>query len=387
MTSLQQSSTATTTGPSRWPAPAVFFLNGLVLATWIVRVPALKEDHDLSDGQLGTLGLLFGVAALTAMQSTGSLAARFGTAAVLRTSLVGMPALLAVVGLAEGFGQLGVALVLLAALHGITDATMNSYAIAVERQSGRQLLNSCHAAWSASAILASLVAVALTAAGTPTSTHLLAVALLALAAGLLLSSRLEDPEPEQGDRREHLRWRDGWTRTVVGLGITGHVLMLCEGAVLGRGAAFLRDGRGSSLALAAASVTAFTTGQLSGRLVGDRLAERFGAQRLFRTGGLVAVLGLAGALLAPDPRAAVAGFAVLGLGGSVLIPLTFGAVGRVGGSSPAATVARFTTFTYAGILLEPALVGWSAEWIGLSWALLALVPLLAAVVLLTRLPD
>jgi MFS family permease len=115
---------------------------------------------------------------------------------------------------------------------------------------------------------------------------------------------------------------------------------------------------------------------------------RYGAAGLFRAGGLVATVGLALAVLSPDPAGAVAGFAVVGLGGSFLLPLTFSAAGHAGGTGPGAAtfVARFTTFTYAGILLGPAAIGWIAQAIGLQWTLGLLVPLLAAVALLRRLP-
>lgn len=170
------------------------------------------------------------------------------------------------------------------------------------------------------------------------------------------------------------------------LGFAGTALMICEGAALGWGPIFLHDGRGVSLGLAATAVTAYAAGQTAVRLVGDRLANRYGAPRVFRAGGLVAAAGLGLAVLVADPVAAVAGFAVMGAGMSVLLPLAFSAVGRVEGMSTATAVSRFTTFTYTGVLLGPAAVGWAAELTGLTRTLAALLPVLLAVALLTRLP-
>jgi MFS family permease len=136
-------------------------------------------------------------------------------------------------------------------------------------------------------------------------------------------------------------------------------------------------------------VTAYMAGQTTGRLVGDRLTLRYGARRVFRTGGLIGVVGLAVAVLSPPPGIAITGFAVLGVGASVLLPLTFSAVGHAGGSGPGAAVfvSRFTTFTYAGILVGPALIGWIAQIVGLTWTMAALIPILAAVAVLSRLPE
>ena len=377
----------------RWPATAVFFLNGLTLSTYIVRLPSLKLDHHLTNGRLGITGLCFALAALAAMQFVGPLVARLGSAPVLRTSLGVMPVLLAVVGLSDGFVQLALAVTVLGAVHGTTDAAMNAHAVTVERLARRPILNGCHAAWSVSAVVASLTAAALVHAGVSTRAHFLGVAAALLVGGLLLGPLLL---PASADRRigsgrtsTRAGWRSGWTRTVVGLGLTGLVLMVCEGAALGWGAIFLHDSRDASLALSATAVTAYTAGQTSGRIVGDRLKLRYGTRKLFRTGGLIGVVGLAVAVLSPWPGAAIAGFAVLGIGASVLLPLTFSAVGQAGGSGPGAAVfvSRFATFTYAGILVGPVLIGWSAQLVGLTWTMTALIPVLAAVAVLSRLPE
>ncbi|WUH94353.1 hypothetical protein OG900_32280 [Streptomyces sp. NBC_00433] len=86
--------------------------------------------------------------------------------------------------------------------------------------------------------------------------------------------------------------------------------MICEGAVPGWGSIFLHDSRGVSLGLAATAVTAYAAGQAAVRLVGDRLATRYGAPKVSRNSGLGAAVGLGVAVLVPAPAAAVAGTAV-----------------------------------------------------------------------------
>ena len=51
------------------------------------------------------------------------------------------------------------------------------------------------------------------------------------------------------------------------------------------------------------------------------------------------------------------------------------------------SVSRFTTFTYSGILLGPALIGSLAQLIGLSWTLAGLLPILVCVAVASRLPE
>ena len=182
-----------------------------------------------------------------------------------------------------------------------------------------------------------------------------------------------------------MRWSSGWNRTVVRLGLTGFALMLGEGAALGWGAIFLHDSKGASLALASTALTAYTGFQTVGRLRGDRLKVRYGARTMFRVGALVAASGFALAIVSPWPAICVVGFAIFGLGASSLIPMTYSAAGNAGGDGPAAAVfvSRFTTFTYSGVLLGPALIGAAAQLIGLSWTLAVLLPVLVSLAVIS----
>jgi MFS family permease len=362
------------------------------MCTFIVLIPALKVSLDLTDGQLGVIGMAFALSALTAMQFVGAVVSRVGSRPVLRTSLAVLPLLLALVGSAGGLAALVGAAAAFGLVHGATDAAMNAHAIAVERRTGRAILNGCHAAWSISAVVASLAAAALAQLAVPIPARAAGVAAVLLVAGLavgpLLMPSSVDRRTGEATARADRAWRSGWSRPVVVLGLAGMALMLGEGAALGWGAVFLIDAKNASVGLATIAVTAFTAGQAGGRLVGDRLTERYGARQVFRTGGIIAAAGFTAAVLAPHPVAAIVAFAVAGVGGAALVPLVFSSVGHLAPAGPttAVMVSRLTTFIYAGVLVGPGIIGASAELIGLTATMSALVPLLLAVAVLTRLP-
>ncbi|MEV0130351.1 hypothetical protein AB0H83_18055 [Dactylosporangium sp. NPDC050688] len=50
-------------------------------------------------------------------------------------------------------------------------------------------------------------------------------------------------------------------------------------------------------------------------------------------------------------------------------------------------MSRLTTFTYTGILLGPALIGWTADHVGLAVTMAALIPLPLIVALVPRPAD
>jgi hypothetical protein len=76
-----------------------------------------------------------------------------------------------------------------------------------------------------------------------------------------------------------------------------------------------------------------------GRLMGDMLAGWFKPARIVRTGGLIATCGLAILVFTDYPLMAIAGFAIVGLGLSNVVPLAYGAAGNIPGIPPGTGIA------------------------------------------------
>jgi hypothetical protein len=373
-------------GPARaaaWAVTAVFAANGVLIGGLVVRVPSLRLDARLSDGEVGLTTASFGVAALLVMQLAGPLAARLGSAALARFALLALPVAMIGVGLGRSLPVLLAATAVAGAVHGCLDVAMNAHAVSVERATGRPVLNRCHAAWSIGGVAGSALGGAAAAAGVGRPLHYLAVAAVLLPAGWLLGSRLlpatADRRPVRGPRT--VARGTGWSRRLLGLGLMGAAVLACDGAAATWSGVLLQDRLGASLGVAALGYLAFAGAQTAGRLLGDGALRRAGPVRLVRAGALLATAGLLVVVLAPVPALAIAGFGLLGLGLATPLPVIFGTVGHGGAEGPgtAVQVARLTTMTYAGILLAPPLIGWSAQFAGLAPTLAALAPLLLLV--------
>jgi len=142
---------------------------------------------------------------------------------------------------------------------------------------------------------------------------------------------------------------------------------LAEGAASDWSAVYLHFSLGASVGLAAAGYTVFSLTMTGGRLVGDRLADLAGPARLVRLSAGVAAAGFAVALLVGQVWSALAGFALLGAGLSVVVPLVLSAAAATGRPGP--NLALVTSSGYLGVLAGPALIGGVAQLIGLHAAL------------------
>ena len=113
------------------------------------------------------------------------------------------------------------------------------------------------------------------------------------------------------------------------LGLVALCGQVGEGSAGDWSAVYLHVNLGTSAGVAAAALGAFSVTMAAGRVAGDRLAARFGPVRLIRASGLVAGLGLAAGLLIGTPAAAIAGFALLGLGLAGIFPQIVSAAARL----------------------------------------------------------
>ncbi|HLM33728.1 MAG TPA: MFS transporter, partial [Gaiellaceae bacterium] len=132
-----------------------FALHAAVAGTLGPRLPAVKEQAGLTDGELGVALAVFAVGLFTGTRVVGSLLDRFGTRVVLRG---GMPLLgVSLLGpaFAESLPSLAAALFVLGALSGMLDVAMNANAVVVERGYDRPIMSSIHGTWSAGMLVAS----------------------------------------------------------------------------------------------------------------------------------------------------------------------------------------------------------------------------------------
>lgn len=116
----------------------------------------------------------------------------------------------------------------------------------------------------------------------------------------------------------------------------------------------------TSAGLAAASTTAFALTMAIARLAGDRIVDRFGPVRTVRVGGVLATMGGLLVVIAPHPAVALGGFAFIGLGVAVVVPLAFAAAGR-SGPNPSQAIAGVATITYTSGLIAPSAIGAVAD--------------------------
>jgi MFS family permease len=119
------------------------------------------------------------------------------------------------------------------------------------------------------------------------------------------------------------------------------------------------------------------------RYVADRFVERHSPLAIART--LLGVLGVGTLMVTWAPASAVAllGFALMGVGTSVMFPLAMSAAAQRTDRPAATNVAALAQISFVSFLLGPPLLGFVAEHWGIRWAFGVGLPLVVLSVLLS----
>jgi fucose permease len=156
------------------------------------------------------------------------------------------------------------------------------------------------------------------------------------------------------------------------LGALGFLGSMAEGSIADWSGVFLREHFHATEGLAPLALSAFSVMMLVSRMFGDRLKARYGAKPLVSGGAMVGAAGLFFAVLSPNGFVALFGYAVAGLGLSLVFPFVFSAAGAQG---PVA-LAGVASMAYTGSLMGPPVIGAIAQGVGMQ-AAIAYIGLLA----------
>ena len=346
----------------------VFLADGVMVGSWASRIPAVKDGLGLTTSQLGVALFAMSLGALVSMPLAGWLDERVGSARIALVALLGGGSSLWLAGVAGSLGALVGALALFGAGFGAVNVAGNAQGIALERAYGRSILSSFHAAFSAGGLIGAAAGGLAAARGVEPPAHFAAVAvtlaLVAFGAGRLL------PRADVGCETFALVRPP---RALLLLGCAAFFTLLAEGAAADWSAVYLRGSLGSTAAFAALGYTAFSLAMVASRLAGDRLDETIGPAALAGGGGVVSAVGLAAALAIGTTPAALVGFAAMGAGLGVMVPVIFRTAGTTPGVTPGIGIAAVSTIGFLGFLAGPPAIGIAADVIGLRAALAVVV--------------
>jgi fucose permease len=346
---------------ARYATMAIFFIAGMMYASWGVHVPTVRDKFALSPGMLSFALLAVAGGSIFAMLTNGSWIARVGSR---NACMAGGGALIffgALILVTPSYWLLLVVLALFGFGMATLDVAMNAEASAVEEALNRPIMSSLHGMFSIGGMAGAAAGGALLAHGMAPEMH------LALASGVSLVVLLVSIPavlPHVAHHDEHAkassanRWKSGALWALGGMAL---IALIAEGAMYDWATVYMRDVVRATPSLSSAAYAAFSGGMAAGRFGGDAVRARFGAPQLvFGSAGL-AFIGMVMALVFPNAIVTMTGLTLMGLGLANMMPVLFAAAARVEGVTAAEGLAQVAGLAYFGLLFGPVLIGGVAQ--------------------------
>jgi MFS family permease len=359
-----------------------FILLGGLMYTWSTGVSAFREQlglgGDAGDIDFGVVALMIGIGSAVGSLAIGKIIDSFGPKVAVTLCIVLYPASMIPMGLvsnvhyALGFGAV------LGLFRGALDTALNAHGIQVERFYNRPILAAFHACYALGGFLLGIVGSWLSSIYTESAAvQFSVIGGVTLVIGLLLSRWLlnKDEAPARAHPSNILlstrATGDAGTRFTViavmlGFGFLLLAAMIGESAIADWGQEFVRREFMTTASLAGIAVSTFTGAEFIGRVLGDRLAGRFGPRQVVFVGSLIAITGLSLSILGRSSPTSIAGFGLFGLGISCIAPLMLSAAGAFDPDNFGRNIGIVNCIGYSGMLIAPAAITTIVNYYGLE---------------------
>ncbi|MBD8101129.1 MULTISPECIES: MFS transporter [unclassified Plantibacter] len=367
----------------------IFALSGLSIATWVARIPAIRDNLELTTGAVGLLILGMSIGSILGLVASQHLLARLGPRHGMQLTLGLVATGLLLIGVGASLvpleGIVLVGLIIFGFGNGALDVMMNVEGAAAEQELGKTVMPLMHACFSFGTVAGAGLGALASAAGLEVFWHALVMAVVIaivavvavrfVPAEQVVADELDDaPKAPWQDRlRESLSvWADG---RLILIGVIMLGMAFAEGSANDWLALAVVDGHEQSNTTGALVYGVFVTAMTVGRIVGGPLIDRFGRVPVLQVSAAAAIAGLVLFILTPVTGLMVLGTVLWGLGASLGFPVGMSAAAD-DSKRAAARVSAVAMIGYCAFLVGPPLIGILGDAIGLLNALFVVLVLI-----------
>ncbi|MBS9463261.1 MFS transporter [Flagellimonas sp. 389] len=365
----------------RYFAPAwVFASLNIWFGTWAIYIPSVKDKLNIDKADLGIAIFCLSLGVFTIFPLASKIINKLGVgkatwAGVVLSSIFALFPLLA-----PNYYLLMISLFLFGASNGLTDISMNTLVTEIEKEDKQNFMSAAHGFFSLGGVIVGLGSFLIPIIGNPVL-HMGITVVLVFIINLLFYKNYKNVVAAPVDKEP---FSLKLFKPLFLLGIIGFVAMGSEGAIVDWSGLYLKEVTLAPSVLIGSGFLAFSAAMTLGRFLGDGISAKIGSVRIVALGALIAILGYV-LVLSEHTVLAVIGFALNGLGFSVIVPELFRIGGNVKGVDSAQGVSFIAGTGYSGFLLGPVILGFLAESASLKHSFYALLGCVLLVLMTTML--
>lgn len=369
----------------RYAVLALFIAQGLCFASWASRLPDIKADFSVESYlHYGFLMLLLPIGKFVAIPIVGFLLPRIGSKKTVLISITGYALALFMASVIPTITGLGIALFLFGTFWNMTDISLNTQAIEVERIFGKPIIATFHASWSLAACIGAVIGYAMINLGVGTLFHFLIISCLAIVIIIFNYKYLQEPATKVEVKEEikpevkSSKFRLPET-LLIQLGFIWLLALIVENTMFEWSDLYFQSVIQAPETLQVGFLV-FMIMMFSGRMLTNYAYRVWKKKTVLQiAGGLIFVgfitssifIGYSEALITRVIITSI-GFMLIGLGISCVVPTLYSIVGEKAKTPPGLALTIMSTISFVGPFVSPLLVGAVSDAYDPRWAYLVM---------------
>lgn len=351
----------------RYFAPAwVFASLNIMIGTWVLYLPHVKEKFDLTDGQVGRALFCIALGLLMAIPFVPWVNKKLGLGQSTRLGIALFCAAYIIPMAAPSYLSLCASLLIVGIFSAFTDISMNALVSNIEQSSGVNFMSAAHGFFSLGGFIGAAVgSILMTWLGSPLW-HVAIIAGVVILINLAISSHYADID-EMPEEKKEMGFSVSIIMPLLALAILAFIVMFNEGAVEHWSNIFMHDMVGLAENRAGLGFMAFSLCMTIGRFMGDEISSRAGSISLITGGSIVAILGHL-AIMSANLYLSSIGFGILGFGLSVIVPEIYRLAGNTKDVAASVAISFVSGIGFLGFLVGPLSLGLIADSSSLVWS-------------------
>ena len=346
----------------------VFASMGFLFGNWVTLIPHVKAKFNLDDAQLGLLLLSMPLTSTLMNPFTTLIINRFG---MKKSTVYGLLAMAVAYALPVNMPHLwltALSLAITGACLATTNVAMNTCVTSIEQREGLNIMSTSHGMFSLGGMLGAALASTLIGLRVPASVHTFVASALVLGLLIIIKPFILSIYEEKSPTSEGAKF--AWpNRVLVGMIAIALCTNITEGTMADWTAVFMRDVVKTDDFFIGWAFSGYAFLMAAGRFAGDSLIPKHGPKQILVAGGLISAAGILLAVCQPNTFTAIVGFGLVGAGVSCGAPILYGSAARTPNMAQGAGLATMNTFSIAGFLAGPALIGFISKAANLSLAI------------------
>lgn len=373
----------------RYAVLSLFIAQGLCFASWASRLPDIKKDFNVESYlHYGLLMFLLPLGKFVAIPIVGFLLPRIGSKKTVLISIIGYALALFMVSIIPGITGLGITLFLFGIFWNMTDISLNTQAIEVERIYGKPIIATFHASWSLAAVIGAVIGYSMINLNVITLYHFSIITVVAIIVILLNYKYLQEPaiaiekkeikteilQTEKKSKRFHMP-----ESLLIQLGLVWLLALIVENTMFEWSDVYFQSVIKAPESLQVGFLV-FMVMMFTGRMLTNFAYTIWQKKTVLQIAGALIFVGFITSSLfigySDDMLIQVIitsiGFMLIGLGISCVVPTLYSIVGDKAKTPVGTALTIMSSISFVGPFVSPLLVGAVSDSHGPKWAYLVM---------------